>query len=86
MIKYIVFIRILSQSNIKYEDIDYAEKLIQEFHDEYELLYGVSSMSSNLHGHLHLPKQVLEYGPLNKTSCYIFENIFKMSRSMFHGK
>ena len=84
--KYVVFIRKLCQENITYDDIEYAQELIDEFHVEYELLYGVSFMSSNLHGHLHLPKQVFDYGPLNKTSCYIFENIFKMSRGMFHGE
>ncbi len=41
-------------------------------------------MTSNLHGHLHLPEQVYKYGPLNKISAYIFENKFKMEIT-FHG-
>ena len=36
---------------------------------EYEYLYGVEVMLSNVHGHLHLPQQVLDYGPLNKTTA-----------------
>ena len=41
-------------------------------------------MTSNLHGHLHLPAQVYRFGPLNKISAYIFENKFKME-IIFHG-
>lgn len=43
-------------------------------------------MSYNLHCHLHLPKQVLEYGLLNKCSCFSFENMFRISKDMIHGK
>ena len=42
-------------------------------------------MLSNLHGHLHLPQQVLDMGPYNKTKANRFENMFKVTRNKFHG-
>lgn len=85
IMKYVVFIRLLSQEPVLLEDIKVAQCLITEFVAEYEELYGIGFMSSNLHGHLHLPYQVFLYGPLNKISAYIFENKFKMTRTLFHG-
>ncbi len=85
LLKYVVFIRLLSQETVLSEDIKIAGKLIEEFIEEYEELYGDRLITSNLHGHLHLPRQVYKYGPLNKLSAYIFENKFKITRSTFHG-
>ena len=83
--KYIIFIRLLCQESITRTELNDSQQLIEDFVVEFEKLYGVDSMLSNLHGHLHLAHQVYLYGPLNKTSAYIFENQFKMARSGFHG-
>lgn len=84
LMKDVVFIRLLSQEVVLISDIKVAENLIKEFFEEFEDLYGDRNMTSNLHGHLHLPEQVYKYGPLNKISAYIFENKFKMEIT-FHG-
>ena len=42
-------------------------------------------MLSNVHAHSHFPQQVANYGPLNKTEAYTFENQFKMTRDTHHG-
>ena len=85
MISYVIFIRILSQEYINIDDIKDAQIIINELIVEYEYLYEVKSMSSNVHGHLHLPQQVLDFGPLQKTSAYIFENMFKMTMNKYFG-
>jgi len=85
LLKYIVIIRLLSQEVVLIDDIKLAQKLVEEFVEEYEELYGDRYMTSNIHGHLHLPRQVYQFGPLNKISAYIFENKFKTTRSTFHG-
>ncbi len=79
--KYILFLRILCQESINNIHINDAKILIKEFLTE----YGKEFMSINIHSHLHLPEQVSKYGPLNKCSCFPFENMFKMSRDLFHG-
>ncbi len=35
--------------------------------------------------HLHLADQVTMFGPLNKISCFPFENMFQVTRDLFHG-
>lgn len=42
-------------------------------------------MTSNVHGHIHLPLQVLQTGPLNKNSVFHFENMFQVSEKAHHG-
>ena len=61
------------------------EKLIHKFVYDFEMLYGESSMLYNLHSHLHLPLQILRYGPLNKISAFGFEGFFKICRRYIHG-
>ena len=85
LLKYIIFIRILCQEAISLNDINDSITLIQEFLKEFEFLYGKKAMTSNIHGHQHLPLQVWKYGPLNKRSGFPFENKFKDTRDTFHG-
>lgn len=42
-------------------------------------------MTYNLHCHLHLPLQVLLYGPLHMVSCFPFEGFFKICHGLYHG-
>ena len=83
--KYVIFVRLLCQELISLQDIFDAQEIINEFLIEYEQQYGIEAMRSNVHAHAHLPEQVLNYGPLNKTEGYTFENEFKITRSFFHG-
>jgi len=58
LLKYILFIRILSQDKITKEDIETSKILINEYIADFRSLYGKKSMTFNLHSHLHLPNQV----------------------------
>ena len=84
LLKSFIFIRILCQETITKTDVLDAKLLINEFLNEYEDLYGEDVMLSNAHGHLHLPQQVLDTGPANKTIGYPFENMLKHCKD-FHG-
>ena len=85
LLKYILFIRILCQEAISLNDINDSIILIKDFLLEFESIYGKKAMTSNIHGHQHLPLQVWKYGPLNKRSGFPFENKFKDTRDTFHG-
>jgi hypothetical protein len=85
LLKYVIFLRILCQDKISPNDLIDAKAILCDFIFEFELLYGKDLMSSNLHGHFHLVKQVERFGPLIKISCFAFENMFKISRDMYHG-
>ncbi|RNA27986.1 hypothetical protein BpHYR1_019162 [Brachionus plicatilis] len=63
--KYVIFLRLLCQKKITEEEINDSQNIILDFMIEFEKLYGKKFMNSNLHGHLHLPRQVKRFGPLN---------------------
>ncbi len=85
LIHYVIFMRILCQEQISREEINDSQKIIVTFLTNYQKIYGEGSMTYNIHAHLHLPLQVYNYGPLNRCSCFPFENMFKISKNMFHG-
>jgi hypothetical protein len=85
LIKYVVYIRILCQDKISAEDLKDAELIFIDFIREYEILYGIDNMTSNLHAHFHLIAQVKRFGPLTKCSGFAFENMFRLTREMYHG-
>ncbi len=85
LLKYIIFIRILCQEKISLEDCNDAILIFNDFHFEFENLYGKENMTFNLHSHLHMPQQVWLDGGLNRTSSMGFENKFHHTRDLFHG-
>ena len=85
LLKYIIFIRILCQEKISLEDCNNAILIFDDFHFEFEQLYGKENMTFNLHSHLHMPQQVWNDGGLNRTSGMSFENKFHHTRDLFQG-
>lgn len=85
LLNYIVFMRLLCSDKVSKDDITDSMILIKEFSKNHEFFFGKNDMTYNLHMHLHLPRQVLLIGPLNRISCFPFENMFKITRTMFHG-
>jgi hypothetical protein len=78
-------LRLLCQNSIGEDDLRDANILICDFFEQFQDLYGLDEMKFNLHCHLHLVSQVRKYGPLNKISCFPFENLFRITREMYHG-
>lgn len=64
---------ILSKECVSFDDIDQARKQLNEFADSFELLYGKSSVTMNIHLSRHLPNAVANLGPLWCQSAYAFE-------------
>lgn len=85
LLHYIVFLRILCQDKLDEDDIFLSFHLIQRFINDFELLYGRENLTYNLHSHIHLPFQALNFGPINKISSFPFEGMFKVFRRFFHG-
>ena len=56
ILKYLLFLRILNKDKITDNEIDFAQKLINEFILKYEALYGTENLKYNLHAHLYLQK------------------------------
>ncbi len=85
LLKYIIFIRILCQEKVGIDDCNDAIIIFDDFHSEFEKLYGKDEMTFNLHTHTHFPQQVMEFGQLNKRAAFCFENKFMHTRNLFSG-
>lgn len=64
------------------ELIDFSEKVLTFFVEKFGQLYGVQFISHNIHGLLHVVDDFRKYGPLDKCSCFPFENYLKNLKKM----
>ena len=85
LMKYILFLRILTQDELTKEDIDFARVLIHEFSKDFTRFYAEKGQTFNLHAHLHLCDQVERFGPLHKHDCFPFEGWFKNAETLHNG-
>ena len=71
---YITFIRLLTMNKINKNDIVSSQNLINHFCKRFKCLYGLEHLTYKLHTHLHLPAQVVNFGPLHEVSAFPFES------------
>ena len=81
---FVVAIRLLTQDKVSLEDIESAAELLNFYVMRYEKLYGLEHMTYKIHALLHLPYQVLFFGPLHKHSGYHFEGTAKFQFNIFN--
>ncbi|OAD81574.1 hypothetical protein PHYBLDRAFT_162168 [Phycomyces blakesleeanus NRRL 1555(-)] len=63
----------LTSPSVTYSEIDSAHQLLGEFGKECETLYGESSITPNMHLHMHLHESMLSFGPVYAFWLYSFE-------------
>lgn len=54
--------------------LDVAKNLMNEYVEEFIALYGIDSISSNVHNLIHVHDDVLKFGSLRNISAYPFES------------
>lgn len=67
-------IYILSQEKISKEELKIADEKLKKFVFDYEVLYGKSNMTMNVHCLVHLVECVKNLGPLWSHSMFAFES------------
>lgn len=67
-------LHILLRDNITTGDLDAAAEHLADYVTEFEVLYGSDQMFFNVHLLLHIPKSVLQWGPLWCYSMFSFES------------
>lgn len=73
---------ILLKSTITQQELINAEENIQKFVENYQVIYGKTQMTMNVHNLLHLIDCVKHMGPLWSYSMFSFESFnFKLKRS-----
>lgn len=68
-------------SEDKLSQISVAEKMLEAFVEDFEILYGRENMSFNVHSLLHIVDDVREFGTLDNYSAFGFESfMYKVKR------
>lgn len=78
---------IVLRDPLNQNDINHLEKLLQDHHQLYAKIFGEYSVSVNYHMVLHLPDQILNWGPPTAWWCFPFERrIGELSDTLTSGK
>ena len=78
-------VHILLQFSISKHSLDYAEKMLIRFCQDFQLIYGQRYMLSNIHQLVHLYDDVKHLGPLWSHSCFPFEDKNRFILQLIHG-
>ena len=65
--------------------LEYADRLLTEFVNRYDVLYGDKFTSCTLYLLLHLKETVRDFGPLWTSSCFPFEDINGKLKCFVHS-
>ncbi|KAJ7255557.1 hypothetical protein C8J57DRAFT_1721647 [Mycena rebaudengoi] len=76
------FLKVLVGSSIRIEGLERAKLLLQEYLLGYSKLYGADEMKPNHHWAVHVPDEVLDYGPLYSFWAFLTERLNKLEASM----
>lgn len=83
--KLILFLETILSRKIKIERLKKVEKFLIEFVSELESLYTKSIMLSGVHELLHLTDCTFDFGPLNLTNCFQYEEMNRKLMRIIHG-
>lgn len=67
-------VRMLSDPKTHLDNVDLSEILLENFVENFGVLYGKDKVSYNVHNLLHISDCVRQFGPLDNFSAYKFEN------------
>lgn len=73
LLTYVTAIRILYEPIKSANDIDFAEKLIEDYVSALDEYFGDHAYNYTVHAHLHLAEQVRNHGALHGHSQFVFE-------------
>lgn len=75
----------LLQESVTYEEVNKADVMLLEFVVKFQLLYGETAMTFNVHLLTHLAKSVKLWGPLWAHSAFVFESANGSLLKLVHG-
>lgn len=76
-----VAIRVLC-SNTLQDLFNYCQELLEHFVTAFALIYGTHNVSYNVHGLIHLVKDVKKFGPLDNFSAFKYENYLQTLKKL----
>ena len=86
IIKLVIFIEILLNKEVNVKDLRICQNLVVEFIKELENLYPAAIMLSVMHELLHFVERTLDFGPVNNTSLFTYEELNRIIVRSVKGK
>ena len=84
--KLVCFLEFLLNRRIKASDLNKYQSLIESFVEELSSLYHPTIMLSGVHELLHLIEITKQFGPINLTNCFVYEELNRKLTRMINGK
>ena len=75
----------LFKSSISEEELELADRALKKFISQFESIYNIRFMSSNVHLILHLVDQVKKFGLLWNITAFPFEDMNGHLKNLVHG-
>ena len=86
ILKLVIFIEILLSKAVNINHLKISQKLIVEFINELNSLYPECIMLSGVHELLHFVECTLDFGPLNMTNLFTYEELNRIIVRSIKGK
>ena len=81
----VLFVETILASKININHLEKVQNVIIEFVKEASILYSDTVMLSGMHELMHLVECTLDFGPLNATNCFQFEELNRKLMRFLHG-
>ena len=85
LLKLVVFLEFILSRTIKFTSLNVLQTLIESYVSELSVLYKPSIMLSGTHELLHFIQITEDFGPVNFTNCFVYEELNRKVSSMLHG-
>ena len=83
LLSLVTAINLASTDFITEETIDLVDQLLSYFVEQFQIVFGLRHMSSNIHSLLHVSDSLKQIGPLWMCSTFAFEGDLKSSIMSF---
>lgn len=85
-VKFVIFVEILLSKEVQINDLKQAQYIVIEFIEELSMLYPKNIMLSGVHELLHFVECTLDFGPMNSTNLFTYEELNRKITRTIKGK
>ncbi|KAJ7142859.1 hypothetical protein C8R44DRAFT_866139 [Mycena epipterygia] len=81
-LQFSAFLKIVVGNSIRTDILPTVRQLLQDYLLKFSELYGADNMKPNHHWAIHIPDQVVQYGPLNGFWAFLTERLNKILKNL----
>ncbi|KAJ6572666.1 hypothetical protein B0H10DRAFT_2444291 [Mycena sp. CBHHK59/15] len=81
-LRFSAFLKIVVGNSIRTDTLPTVRKLLRDYLLKFSEFYGTNNMKPNHHWAVHIPDQVVQYGPLNGFWAFLTERLNKILKNL----